>query len=302
MKTKLEYQMMRKKEKEATEHASEILEANGMMSAPIDPFEVAAAESRGLKLVGADLKEHCDGQLEYDKELDLFILFYNTKYDVGLPEGRHHPRTRFSIAHELGHFFLENHRAYLMQSGSTHSSQGEFASKDLMEREADAFAAGLLMPLQLFREAVNQDELSIEYIRTVADIFETSFVSTAIRSVQNSDFPCELVGIRDGEIAWRFRPSGNRDPLKEGGLYRSSNGKFSSKNLKKKWQEFEDKIYTEECLQGTPQDWFKLYGPVSKEIDVWEHYLSVPSMNTLLVLLTVSEEELFETEEEEYNE
>ena len=43
-----------------------------------------------------------------------------------------------------------------------------------------------------------------------------------------------------------------------------------------------------------PRDWFKTYGPAEKDITVWEHYLPVPIMDTLVVLLTVAEKELFD--------
>ncbi|MCB1232556.1 MAG: ImmA/IrrE family metallo-endopeptidase [Verrucomicrobiae bacterium] len=59
-------------------------------------------------------------------------------------------RNRFTIAHELGHYFL-------------HSRIGEVPIKvnrsgsDRVEWEANWFAAGFLMPEQPFREAVKRD-------------------------------------------------------------------------------------------------------------------------------------------------
>lgn len=294
MMKKLHFQGKRKRENEAANLASDILDANALLAFPIDPFAVATAETRGLRLIGANLQAQCDGQLEYHRDQDLFILFYNTRYDEGLPEGVHHPRTRFSVAHELGHFFLEHHRSYLMQGGRGHTSSGEFSSEVLVEREADAFAAGLLMPSPLLRPVVNQGELSLDRIREIADKFKTSFVSTAIRSVQHSDFPCEVVGIRDGAIAWRFRRDGQPDPLTEGKCYRLPNGPITSPTARRKWEEFLLGHCNEECLQGKPHDWFNMYGSADRDITVWEHYLPVPIMSTLVILLTVSETELFD--------
>ncbi len=87
--------------------------------------------------------------MEYHRSRNRFLLLYNTKYDAYLLPGQHHPRTRFSIAHELGHYFLEPHRAYLRRTGKSHPSKGEFLSDRTIEMEADAFAAGLLMPSAL---------------------------------------------------------------------------------------------------------------------------------------------------------
>ena len=290
---KIQYQARANREKEAGNLAKEILEVNDMLQAPVDPLAFVKLEAPRLRVRSGNFGSQCDGQLEYHRDSDTFLLFYNNKYDCGLADGQHHPRTRFSIAHELGHFYIEHHRFALMKGVQPHSSKNEFSSEVIIEREADSFAAGLLMPTPIFRPMVNQGELSIDRIREISVHFRTSWVSTAIRSVQHSDFPCEVVGIRDGSIVWRFRPEGNRDPLIEGGCYPLPKGEPSSKNALQKWNDFSKGICTEECLPGSPKDWFKRHGPQEKTFTVWEHYLPVPVMETLVVLLTVSEEELF---------
>ena len=84
---------------------------------PIDPLAVARVEGRRLlRCHGDDFGDAFDGQLKYHASRRCFVLLYNTKYDQGIENG-HHPRTRFSIAHELGHYFLDKHRAYLMSGG-----------------------------------------------------------------------------------------------------------------------------------------------------------------------------------------
>lgn len=57
-------------------------------------------------------------------------------------------RRRFTIAHEIGHFVLHPHRLAPERNGGVNAAwQSE-------EREADQFAAELLMPEHLVREAV----------------------------------------------------------------------------------------------------------------------------------------------------
>jgi hypothetical protein len=277
----------------------EILEANDLIKAPVDPLALADLEAPKLRICAGDFRNQCDGQLEYHPDRDLFVLFYNNKYDRNMPKGKHHPRTRFSIAHELGHFYIEHHRFALMQGASTHSSKSEFSAEQDIEREADAFAASLLMPTPLFRPMVNRGELSVDRIREIANHFQASHLSAAIRCVQHSDFPCEVVGIRNGQIAWRFRPEGKRDPLKEGGCYCIPRGSLKSRPAQKQWQAFLSGCCEEKCEAGSPLDWFSLYGAAAdKDFTVWEHYLPVPIMDTLVVLLTVSETELFDPTED----
>ena len=67
-----------------------------------------------------------------------------------MPDGRHHPRTRFSICHELGHYFIERHHDDLVNGEPPHGSSGEFKNGVAEgEREADAFASSLLLPTPL---------------------------------------------------------------------------------------------------------------------------------------------------------
>lgn len=298
-KTWIQHQTQKTSEQRAGALACELLESTGMLSVPVDPFALAALEAPRLKLIGANLKSRCDGQLEYHREKDLFLLFYNNRYNLSAPNGGHHPRTRFSVAHELGHFYIEHHRTHLLHGGRAHPSSGEFSTDILIEREADAFAAGLLMPSPLLRPIANKAELDLDRIETIAGQFKTSLVSTAIRCVQHSDFPCEVLGIREGRVAWRFRPTGPRDPLKEGKCYAQGNGPLQSKTAQEQWAAFESGVAQKACLAGRPQDWFRQYGPATKTFTVWEHFLPVPSMATLVVLLTVSENDLFDGVEDD---
>jgi Zn-dependent peptidase ImmA (M78 family) len=143
-KNSLKFKIRQSREKNAINLAGDILEAAGLLSAPIDVFALCSQESPRLVVKPGNFKNCFDGRLEYHAAHDRFILFFNTKYD--LSPGEHRPRTRFSIAHELGHFYLDEHRAFLLRGGQSHSSSSEFAADDDIEREADAFAAGLLMP------------------------------------------------------------------------------------------------------------------------------------------------------------
>lgn len=65
---------------------------------------------------------------------------------------RNHPtiRKRFTVSHELAHAFLGH------TSGCQHGSN--FESKDLSEIEANQFAAELLMPLSMLKEAIKKSK------------------------------------------------------------------------------------------------------------------------------------------------
>lgn len=67
-------------------------------------------------------------------------------------------RKRFTIAHELGHFFLHSNKNIFVDKNpkvmfrNTASSSGE----QLQEREANHFAAALLMPKKLIKDEIDK--------------------------------------------------------------------------------------------------------------------------------------------------
>lgn len=293
-KNSLKHLTTQNRENKAISYAGEILDAAGLLSAPVNLYALAEQESPQLIVKPGDFKDCFDGRLEYHALQDKFILFFNTKYDPN--PGEHHPRTRFSFAHELGHFYLEDHRAFLMRGGKTHSSTSEFSAEDIVEREADAFAAGLLMPEKLIRPLVNRGgELTAERIRKIAEHFQASYVSAAIRSVLVSDFPCAIVAVRNGNTAWSFFSNA----LIDGKCYPLPKGPLKSPTAKKQWQVFAAGGQVEEESYTSPVNWFRSYGPAQETFLVSEYYLPVQTMNTLLVLLTVDENDLFNLHGEE---
>lgn len=276
--------------------AEDILKVSGFTSAPIDPLALAKREGKSLKFMGSDFGTQFDGQLEYHPEKKRFLLFFNDKYDADCEPGTHHPRTRFSIAHELGHYFLEHHRQLLLQGRRPHKSTGEFRSAVQLEREADAFAAALLMPSSLLRPAINQSPLSVAGIKAVAKDFNTSWVSTAIRSVQHTHFPCGLFGIRDGDLAWMFIST----PLILAKLYPRGRNAALSTTAQEQWKKFKEGDVESVKRDVRAKELFKIYPDELENIWATEEYLPAPILDTLLVLVTIDEAELIPDSEREY--
>jgi Zn-dependent peptidase ImmA (M78 family) len=271
----------------AQQQAAQVLDVLHVKKYPIDPAAVVASEAPRLEVIADDFGDRFDGQLEYHPAHKKFLLFVNTKYDaLGVPE-----RTRFSLAHELGHFFLDDHRRYLMGGGKAHASRSEFSkTESIVEREADAFAAALLLPDRLFSPLVNEDELTLDRIESLAADFRTSRVSTAIRSIEVSHFPCAVAGIREGKVAWQFASQA----LIEGGCYPGAKGSPASPTAVERWAAFVAGDFQKCSRQQLVRHWFRTYDRVEHEqLPVTEFFLPVPAMRTLVVMLTVPEGELF---------
>jgi len=81
-------------------------------------------------------------------------------------------RLRFTIAHEIGHFLLHREQAVAERGGATNQASAR------REREADEFAAELLMPDDLVRQAVLEDGADV---RRLADRFDVSTQAMSLR-------------------------------------------------------------------------------------------------------------------------
>ena len=257
----------------------------GLEKPPIDPFAVIASEEGRIRAVGEDFGDAFDGRLEYHGTC--FLLFFNTKYDGWRHDGEHHPKVRFTIGHELGHYFLEKHRSFLMQGGGSHGSMTEFSSSRNVEREADFFSTGLLMPRFLLRRTVNATAPKLAAVRAARDDFQVSLTSTMIRWVELCDFPCAVVSCREGRVEWGFTSPG----FKQAGGWRVRRGEgLGSRHA----QEFFDEDTTlQEYREGegwsVADRWIELE---RRGVEVHEDYLVVPSTQQMLVFLTASEDDL----------
>jgi hypothetical protein len=167
---------------------------------PIDPLHIAKEE--GIEVLPGDYDDCIEGRIEYHKEngIGQFYLMYGNAKLPFRPDGR----VRFSIAHELGHFYLTEHRKYLL-SGRFHNSVTDFVSTEPWEREADKFAASLLMPTEMFRDQVRDraDFLTLQDLSNLAsNVFQTSLTSTVRRYVDMNFEPCCMVMAEKGVIKW----------------------------------------------------------------------------------------------------
>jgi Zn-dependent peptidase ImmA (M78 family) len=87
-------------------------------------------------------------------------ILHRDKKAIGINKHHHPVRQRFSLSHELGHYFLDHPDA----SEEIPDEEG-MANRQLYEAEADEFAAELLMPRELLKAAL-KESAGIEILRT----------------------------------------------------------------------------------------------------------------------------------------
>lgn len=161
----------------------------------VDP--VMIAKGLGLPFTANDYGGHFDGYLEYfGRSFHVFLH---------LNEGDHlySPRVRFSFAHELGHYLIDTHRRALMEPGiGGHGSQGVFASDIETEREADYFAACLLMPDKWFCMDVQGRRFNATLINEVSRKYNVSFTAAIMRFMDVGNHPVMVVCSVKGKYKW----------------------------------------------------------------------------------------------------
>lgn len=111
-------------------------------------------------------------------------------------------KRRFAIAHELGHFELHEKANQFSNFVDQNQNFLEWYKISAIEREANIFAAELLMPSERFKGACEKQEPIFKNICAVAKFFKTTITSTAIRYVDLGPYPSMLIVSEGGKIKW----------------------------------------------------------------------------------------------------
>jgi hypothetical protein len=167
--------------------AQDTLRFAGAVSTPVDVARVVSAFNATLRY--EELEPQVSGAL-VAKGRECHVIV----------NAAHHPnRQRFTIAHELGHLRLHHHgggdrlfidtemRIYqrVGQPGAAHYMAPDSTTTPREEREANRFAAALLMPAPLLQHAALQRNLWDELdIASMAKMFAVSEQAMSIRLLQ----------------------------------------------------------------------------------------------------------------------
>jgi Zn-dependent peptidase ImmA (M78 family) len=131
-----------------------------------------------------DIFYHFD---QYEDGFDGMLAYADADFHIHINtengNGENTKRGRFTFAHELGHFFIEEHRLGLKYGLlEPHASFHNLNQKNRMEVEADYFAGCLLMPYSKFRKkASERRSFSFDTITDLSESFQASILSTIIR-------------------------------------------------------------------------------------------------------------------------
>ncbi len=151
------------------ELTSNILINNDMFKVPVDVVKIAKLNS--INVYEGNLEKNVSGAIRYNKETENFEILVN-KNDT-------RERKRFTIAHEIGHFFL--HKEILMSDeihiDIMYRMPNDDEEQKRREKDVDYFAGALLMNRTLLTKMYNENNTITE----LAEIFDVSVSAMTVR-------------------------------------------------------------------------------------------------------------------------
>lgn len=169
-------------------YAREILYSFGFKTTPIDPFIIG--DYLGLKFTFEDIRDaeayllvSCGKKLIVMKDFTIFT-----------------PRINFTVAHEIGHYYLPWHKNHFFKCKS--SDIETYNHKRKQEIEANIFASELIIPSFLIKQDINKLQFNINNIKQLSIKYNTSLTSLAIKAIQFTYDPVCIVFTEHNRIKW----------------------------------------------------------------------------------------------------
>lgn len=180
------------------EEIVELAETTAGPDIPVDPEDLLRGR-HDVSVAFGSFGDAYDGLIE---RRDGRFWVYCNQVRTG---SRDSPRSRFTLAHEAGHYFIDEHRIALEDGrASRHPSRTDYESDELVEREADLFATHFLMPTAPFAAALRRAAIGAPAILALKDRFGASVTSMAVRYVGLVDFFCVVVKWTPEGYGWRW--------------------------------------------------------------------------------------------------
>jgi hypothetical protein len=180
---------------EAEHEAKQLIAKLKITETPICPFKIAKEHEITVKSKDSD-----------EPGVSGFLIRVGGQF--GIMHASHIKNEgfiRFTIAHELGHYFIPGHPDKLFgNSDGIHPSRSGFISQDPLELQADHFAKELLMPESLFQQEASKAGEGFNAIEYLAKKFNTSITATAIRYCAFAEDAVAVIMSSERNIEWCF--------------------------------------------------------------------------------------------------
>jgi len=180
--------------KMATQLGEKTAEGHGCTSFPVDILAIAKSNDIAVDAQPPDMPGISGALIMVGNAVRL--IYSTAQNNAGFE--------RFSIAHELGHYFLPGHPEEIMKAGGSHISRSNFTENSSIELEADHFASGLLLPKSLVRKNLSEAKIGLDGVISLADAAQCSRTAAAIRAAECSEYPMAIVVSKADKVAYCF--------------------------------------------------------------------------------------------------
>jgi len=167
-------------------HPNEILIKNNIFK-PSDINLDTIAKSLGAKVTYMPLV-NCEGSISPPSDT-------TKKYHIRVnnSDKNNKQRIRFSLAHELGHLVNDLPKIFNCTFHDMHKYKIE-GNKDIdIEVRANKFAAELIMPEAMFLKVLNNKDITVNTVVTLANEFNVSISSAVQRLIALTDKACMYI-------------------------------------------------------------------------------------------------------------
>ena len=184
-------------------------------------------------------------------------------------------RKRFTIAHELGHLMLQGASAACISSDI-----GQWSDTKKSEKDADEFAAELLIPSDEVHAVINSAQPSLQLISRVAEQYETSLSASGWRYCDIVSIPCAIVWSTNRVIQW-FRKSDSFSFLLRRGV--------SVPDASYAMAAYKGERVPEQPETVPAGEWIE-HPRLVEGAEIWEQSLKLPWYDSVITLLWVKRE------------
>jgi len=144
-----------------------LLKQHKLFNVPVDVLSLA--QNLGIIVEPKDLDDNISG----------FLVKKEGKAVIGVNQNHHEVRQRFTIAHEEGHYILHSETPLFVDDykGSILYRSNSKSQNYLKERQANMFAAALLMPKYLVSQELKKIPYQLDYekkLSIISSIFKVS--------------------------------------------------------------------------------------------------------------------------------
>jgi Zn-dependent peptidase ImmA (M78 family) len=253
------------------EHAKNLLDEYGIKSPDkLDMEKIAWAEFLAIEV--KPMETH-SGRIRFENDYGIISL-KNSFREPG--------QKRFTLAHELGHYFIERNST-LRKFNCSSKDLLSFSFGPIFEKKANEFVAELLMFKPWFGDFIRKRDINMDLLKDISNHFGVTLSAAAIRYSLIGKYPIAVI------MSKKEKPTDKYGKVSWSSIHEYFPLKWLPKGLEVSKDSFASAFFKgEEMQEGADlvpaSAWFSQDRNCNKS-DLWEENLAMPNYNQVLTIL-----------------